>query len=142
MRRRDHVSRVPPFAARETMGSEPSFGKQRSRRTAEVLTQEQFRSCTGRKLADASGNKIGKIDDVYTDTETGQPEWFAVHTGMFGNRVSFVPTTAATFNGDDVVVPYDKGTVKDAPNAEADGALSPQEEEALYRHYGVQYGNQ
>ena len=36
-------------------------------------------------------------------------------------------------------VPYDKQQVKDAPNAEADGALSQDEEAGLYRHYGLDY---
>ena len=34
---------------------------------------------------------------------------------------------------------YDKATVKDAPNVDEDGHLSPQEEEQLYRFYGLQY---
>ena len=36
-------------------------------------------------------------------------------------------------------VPYYKQQVKDAPNAEADGELSQEEEAALYRHYGLDY---
>src|SRR3954453_6983371 len=32
-----------------------------------------------------------------------------------------------------------EATVKGAPNVDEDGHLSPQEEEQLYRYYGVQY---
>jgi stress response protein YsnF len=38
-----------------------------------------------------------------------------------------------------VRLPYDKQQVKDAPTAEADGELSPEEEASLYRHYGLNY---
>ena len=44
-------------------------------------------------------------------------------------------------SGDDVRVPYDKSMVKDAPNAEADGELSPDEERRLYDHYSVNFGD-
>src|SRR3954467_12067550 len=82
------------------------------------------------------GDKIGKINDVYADDDTGQPEWLAVTTGLFGTKVSFVPLTDASLVGDDLQVSYTKSVVKDAPHAEADGHLSPDEEAALYRHYG------
>src|SRR5918999_6393183 len=48
--------------------------------------------------------------------------------------------TALDREGDNVRVPYEKSHVKDAPHAEADGALSQQEEARLYQHYGLEYG--
>ena len=36
-------------------------------------------------------------------------------------------------------MPYDKQQVKDAPNAEADGELSQEEEASLYSYYGLDY---
>jgi len=89
-----------------------------------------------RTAVDGAGDKIGKIFDVYLDNDTDQPEWLAVNTGMFGSKVSFVPIEGATLSGDDVMVGYTKDLVKDAPNAEADGELSPEEETELYAHYG------
>jgi uncharacterized protein (TIGR02271 family) len=58
---------------------------------------------------------------------------------MFGTRLSFVPIAEAQTSGDQVRVPYEKAQVKDAPNVEADGELSQQEEAQLYRHYGLDY---
>lgn len=83
---------------------------------------------SGRTLMGSDGDKIGKIADVYLDDETGNPEWLAVTTGLFGSRVSFVPLAQASSAGDDVTAPYSKEQVKDAPNAEADGRLSQEEE--------------
>ncbi len=90
----------------------------------------------GRDAVDPSDSKIGTIADVYVDDETGQPTWLAVTTGLFGTKVSFVPLAGAQLSGDDVVVAYDKDLVKDAPKAEADGHLSPDDEAELYAHYG------
>ena len=36
-------------------------------------------------------------------------------------------------------MPFDKATVKDAPNVDPDGQLSQREEAELYRHYGLDY---
>ncbi len=92
-----------------------------------------------RNLVGPDSSKIGKITDIYLDNDTEQPEWAAVKTGLFGNRVSFVPLAGASRAGDDLMVAYDKAMVKDAPNADADGALSPEEEAQLYQHYGLNY---
>jgi uncharacterized protein (TIGR02271 family) len=51
-----------------------------------------------------------------------------------------VPISGASRAGDGVTVPFDKATVKDAPNVDPDGRLSESEEQQLYRHYGLDYG--
>jgi uncharacterized protein (TIGR02271 family) len=94
----------------------------------------------GLQLIDRDGDKVGKIDEIYLDEQTGQPEWLAVNTGLFGTNVSFVPLAQATNEGDQVRVPYEKSQIKDAPNASADGQLSQEEEQRLYSHYGLEYG--
>jgi uncharacterized protein (TIGR02271 family) len=91
---------------------------------------------TGRTVIDPDGDKIGTVFDVYVDNTTNQPEWLAITTGLFGTKVSFAPIAGAMFTGDDLQLGYPKELVKDAPNAEADGQLSPDEEAALYAHYG------
>jgi uncharacterized protein (TIGR02271 family) len=101
---------------------------------------DDFRSWIGRKAVDRNGDKIGRIDDIYADDDTGQPEWLTVHTGMFGGHVSFVPLRGAQVQGDDLMVAYDKDQVKDAPRAEADGHLSEDEEDRLYDYYGMGAG--
>jgi len=98
---------------------------------------DELQSWHRRDLIDRDGDKIGSIGNVYLDEQTGQPEWLTVKTGLFGMRESFVPTAKARPEGDTVRVPYTKSHVKDAPNVDADGALSPDEESQLYRHYSM-----
>jgi uncharacterized protein (TIGR02271 family) len=105
--------------------------------TDQVQTLQAWR---GHELVDAEGNKIGKIHEIYLDQDTGQPEWLAVSTGMFGTKVSFVPLTGVKAQEDRLVSRWTKDQVKDAPNAEADGQLSQEEEGRLYQHYGLSYG--
>ena len=103
-------------------------------------TTEDIKTWRGHEARGSDGDKLGKIEDIYLDEQTGKPEWMAVKTGMFGGRVSFVPLAQARLDGDAVTVPYDKATITDAPHAEADGQLSQPEEADLYRHYGLDYG--
>jgi len=91
---------------------------------------------SGRTLVDREGDKVGKIGEIYLDQQTGEPEWVLVKTGLFGTRSTFVPISGATESGEDIRVSYEKSQIKDAPNVEADGQLSPDEERQLYAHYG------
>jgi uncharacterized protein (TIGR02271 family) len=104
-------------------------------------TEQAVADWRGRNAVNSDGDKIGSIDEVYMDADTGKPEWLAVKTGLFGSKVSFVPIAEARESDGDVQLPYDKEQVKDAPNAEADGELSLEEEAALYRHYGLDYSD-
>jgi uncharacterized protein (TIGR02271 family) len=96
----------------------------------------------GQDVYDESGDKIGSASEVYLDDETGQPEWVTVRTGLFGTKESFVPIRNADLTDDGVRVPVSKTQVKDAPKIDTDGHLSPEEEQELYRYYGMGAGTQ
>jgi uncharacterized protein (TIGR02271 family) len=93
----------------------------------------------GREIIDRNGERIGSLDELYTDTETNVPEWAAVRTGLFGTKLSFVPLAEASPSGEQVRVPYDKSQIKDAPRIDPEGQLSQEEEARLYSHYGLPY---
>src|SRR3954465_15554156 len=93
----------------------------------------------GQDLYDNDGEKIGKIEEIYLDADTGAPEWALVNTGLFGTKSTFVPLRDATEDGGSPRVPYEKSQVKDAPSIDSDGELSQQQEAELYRHYGLDY---
>jgi uncharacterized protein (TIGR02271 family) len=102
-----------------------------------MQTLQDVRTWRGRALVDPDGDKIGTIDDIYLDRQTGDPEWVTVKTGLLGTKSSFVPIGDARPAGDDEVrVPYAKDQVKDAPNIDPDGQLTEDEERRLYEHYG------
>ncbi len=93
----------------------------------------------GRTVLDKDGDKIGKVDQVLINDETGNPEWLGVTTGMFGKRQSYVPLAESRFVGEDVQVAYTKSHVKDSPNFDVETRLEAEEEADLYAHYGLQY---
>jgi uncharacterized protein (TIGR02271 family) len=104
-----------------------------------VPTIEDVKSWRGHDAVGPDDDKLGTIEDIYLDQETGEPEWLALKTGMFGGKLSFAPLAQARQDGQTIVLPYAKDQVKNAPRVEADGALSQEEEAQLYRHYGLDY---
>ena len=100
---------------------------------------ETVQSWQGRAMVNPAGDKLGTIDAIYLDDETGQPEWALVTSGLFSTKATFVPLAQAQPTGDAIQVPHEKAQVTDAPSMEADGQLSQDEEAQLYRHYGLDY---
>ena len=105
-----------------------------------MISSAQLASLAGNTMLGQDGHKIGKIVDVYESTDGADGTFVTVSTGLFGGHASFVPLAKATLQGDDVVVPYDKNVVKDAPRVEADEELTAPEEERLYQHYSLAGG--
>jgi uncharacterized protein (TIGR02271 family) len=105
-------------------------------------TTEEFQRLVGSELVDSSGGRIGKITGLYMDDATGQPEWAAVSSGMFGKKSHMVPLAGASMRDDSMSVPFSKELVKEAPGAgENDDHLTQAEEARLYEHYGLPYGD-
>jgi uncharacterized protein (TIGR02271 family) len=96
-------------------------------------------SWRGREVIGGDGDKIGTLNEIYLDQETGKPEWALVNTGLFGSKSNFVPLAGAAPSGESVQVQFTKQQVKDAPGVSGGGELSQSEEAELYRHYGLEY---
>ena len=119
-----------------------AFGKsQRVRKTQlemiSMITLETARNIVGATAYGNDGEKIGTVGQVFLDDASGQPEWVTINTGLFGMSESFVPLDNARAEGDRLEIGYPKDLVKDAPRIDAEQHLSEEEEETLYRHYGL-----
>lgn len=94
----------------------------------------------GHRVLDTEGQNVGKIKQVFLDDQTGEPSWVSVHTGLFGMRETLVPLQGARPMEEDIQIPYDKATVKDAPQVEADRHVSPEDEELVRDYFARQGG--
>jgi uncharacterized protein (TIGR02271 family) len=106
-----------------------------------MISENQIDQIMGMNVVDNTGSKVGTAQQVYLDDESGRPEWVTVQTGMLGTKESLVPLSQADMSGNELRVPYDKDMIKNAPNQDPDGHLSPEEERELYRYYGLDYGS-
>ncbi|HEU5484509.1 MAG TPA: PRC and DUF2382 domain-containing protein [Microlunatus sp.] len=101
-----------------------------------MVGQDQIDNVFDKDVYGSDGERIGGVKQVYLNDESGRPEWLTVSTGLFGTKETFVPLGDADVSGDRVTVPFSKEQVKDAPKVDADGHLSPAEEQELYSYYG------
>jgi len=102
-----------------------------------MIDNDTVNSLFDARVEDPDGDKIGTVKQVYLDDGDGRPLFVSVATGLFGTSESFVPLEGADLVGEELRVRYSKEQVKDAPRIEADGALSEDEQERLFRHYGL-----
>lgn len=94
----------------------------------------------GKMLIDRNGEKIGKLQDVYVDVETDEPQFGTVKEGFFDRHLTFVPLGGIRIGPDELQVAVTKAEVRSAPDLEMHGdELSQAEESALYHHFEQNY---
>src|SRR5829696_2539956 len=94
----------------------------------------------GYEVYDRNGEKIGKVDDLFVD-ENDQPEYIRVKMGFLGlEGTSLIPWELIRVNeeGHRVEVSVDKAQVKEGPSFNDDRDITPEYEERVYSHYGLQ----
>jgi sporulation protein YlmC with PRC-barrel domain len=91
----------------------------------------------GQTVLDRSGEKIGKIEEIFLVEETGRPEWALVKLGRIKSHATLVPLTSARAVDKGVEVPYKKDKITAAPEVQADAEPDDRQVDALYRHYGI-----
>lgn len=84
---------------------------------------------------DSKGKKLGDVNDVHLEMESGIPAWITVSLGLFNSRKHFVPLANSRFEGDDLHVGWTKKFITDAPGFTNSVKLSPEEETALIDYY-------
>jgi uncharacterized protein (TIGR02271 family) len=99
-----------------------------------MLTMNRLAELRGAPVYDTAGKKIGKVEEIFYDDESNEPEWIGLGAGMFGTKRVLVPVRGARIANDGVAVPYTKDVVKDAPDVESD-EISLKTERELYEYY-------
>jgi len=94
----------------------------------------------GRMLIDGGGARLGKLQDVYIDIESDEPQFATINEGTFRRRLTFVPLAGLRVEPDHLHVAVSKAEIKSAPSITARGQeLSKDQESILYHHYGLSY---
>lgn len=91
-------------------------------------------------VTDFEGNKLGTVAQVYVTAADQNPSWVAVKSGLLGVlgfKEYFIPLTEARFEAGTILVPYHKELVKGAPAVDEGTVISPEQEDELYRYYGI-----
>lgn len=103
------------------------------------MQMQDILSREGQTIYDSSGDKIGKMEGIYVDDDTQQPEWIGVDAGGFlSSKRVLVPVEGAQADRDGLKVAYMKDLVKDAPSIDSD-EIGVDTEAELYEHYGMRH---
>jgi uncharacterized protein YrrD len=94
----------------------------------------------GKVLIDRDGQKIGKLQDVYVDVETDEPQFGTVKEGFVHRHLTFVPLGGIQIGPDDLRVAVTVAQVRTAPDIEIGGGeLTQAAESTLYHHFELNY---
>lgn len=92
----------------------------------------------GKNVVGSDGEKIGKVEEIYVDTASQDPEWISVTTGWFGTHRSLVPLARASAEGEVVRIPFVKDQVRRAPHYDPGRELFDEDESDLFGYYGME----
>jgi uncharacterized protein (TIGR02271 family) len=116
----------------------------------EGARDEEIVRAVGREVRDRDGEKIGTVDVLFRDDETGEPAWMGVQTGILRTRRFLVPLGGVQVAPDAVRLPWSKELVEGAPSYDEEDdrgliggdqtaiVITPEKEQRAYAHYGVQ----
>lgn len=102
------------------------------------VDMQALQNAQGNPVFSNDGEQIGKVEEVFHDIETDQPEWIGIGTGSFSSKRVLVPVASAEMREDGVYVPYSKDHVSGAPDIDGD-EISTDTEAQLYSYYGIEY---
>lgn len=120
-----------------------------------TFSLEELKQYVGHEVVDVNGDSVGYVDLLFTDHETGEPEWIGVWNGVWDTQPRvLVPLQGVepgpASEGGVLRLPWTKDQVEKAPSyddeddrgllrEDPDGiAISPEKERAAYAHYGVE----
>ena len=102
-----------------------------------TIDKDRLFQLRGEDLSDSDGDKIGSIEEIYLDAETGAPEWALVNTGLFGRKQNFVPCATPADADGKVASRSTRRPSRTRPGSMPTASSPTNEEAELYRHYGM-----
>jgi uncharacterized protein (TIGR02271 family) len=95
----------------------------------------------GYTVYDMHYEKIGNVDDLFVD-ENDQPEYLGVKMGLLGLKSTLIPWEMVRVNAKRQLIEVSeaKDRIKDAPTFGDDEEITPELEQRVYDHFGLQRG--
>jgi PRC-barrel domain len=108
-----------------------------------VASEERLRELEekyeGYTVYDNRGAKIGKVDDLFID-EADREEYVGVKMGFLGRKSTMIPMDIVRVNEADkaLEVSESKDHIKDAPSFDDDEDITPEYEDRIRSHFGLE----
>jgi len=92
----------------------------------------------GRPAYDASGNVIGRVEQIYLSDTGNHPRWLTLREDAGTPEQVLVPADGATLEEEGLRLPWTREQITTSPRLSLDQHLGPAEEARLYEHYGIE----
>ena len=99
-----------------------------------MVSERDVSTAIGSTAYGSDGESVGTVETFYTDDVTGATTWVSVSSGLLGRKQAIAPAEDATFADGRLQLTVPSDSVSSAPRI-AGEHLSPEDEEALRRHY-------
>ena len=104
---------------------------------ANNLTLQHLGELRGRPVYARSGERLGTLECVLYDDDTGRAGWIGIRRGPIRRRLRLAPAGGAAMREDGIRIAYSAAMIDSAPRpkkGDIDGTRM-----ALYRHYHLSY---
>lgn len=98
------------------------------------LSVEQALAWVGFHVEDVNGRRVGRVEGVLVDRESGRPQWLLLRGGTVRAHHHAIPIAGVTAGAGHLYTPHTKGTIERL-TVPADGWLSPRTERELVDAY-------
>ena len=107
---------------------------------SELVLEDRTQDVRGLDVYDKDADRIGRVDDLYADTQERKVRFLDVSAGGFlglGEKHFLVPVEAVSeVREDRVVVDQKRQRVAESPLFDADVVPQPAYQDELYKYYG------
>lgn len=93
----------------------------------------------GKDVLANGSEKLGKLEDVYYDAETHEPLCLCVTTGRLSHKQVLVSVKDVGASPGHLTMAWSKDHLAGAPTTKPGAELTSDEEERVFRHYGLDY---
>ena len=94
-------------------------------------------SMVGFEVDELGGSRVGTVQGIYFDAESGEPAWLIAGLGRRRVKPVAVPLTDCAAAAGRVWVAHDKEALSSAPTVDPSRPLLREHELAICAHYGI-----
>ena len=107
----------------ETPVAAPSAGASNAETEATIMHRD-IAEWHGMELVDRDGERIGKLEEIYVDVETDEPQFGTVKEGFFGRHLTFVPLIGITIGPDNLQIAATRTKSRTPPRSRCEARSS------------------
>ncbi|MGN6635013.1 MAG: PRC-barrel domain-containing protein [Oryzihumus sp.] len=101
------------------------------------MQEHELAALVGMTARAQDGQKIGRIEEVLSEEHSQEGTWLRIRTGLLGRHGALAPVSEARVESGDLVLPYDKNTVVQAPTLDGGWPPSFDDAQSLHQYYAT-----